>query len=63
MMDSYSRALFLCRQLRRVEYPPLADYVDALFHQQNGDSSQMDMYWAKVQAVKDKYPKPVKEAT
>lgn len=39
------------------EYPPLTELADALYHQQNGDDSKMTAYLAKVDAVKQKYPK------
>jgi len=39
---------------RRAEYPPLAEQLDAMW---KGGQAQTDML-AKIQAVKDKYPKP-----
>ena len=42
---------------RMREYPPLTELADALYHQQNGDDSKMTAYLAKVEAVKQKYPK------
>lgn len=42
---------------RQVEYPPLSELADALYHQQNGDDTKMTAYLAKVEAVKQKYPK------
>lgn len=42
---------------RQREYPPLTELADALYHQQNGDDSKMTAYLAKVEAVKQKYPK------
>lgn len=42
---------------RQPEYPPLTDLADALYHQQNGDDTKMTAYLAKVEAVKQKYPK------
>jgi hypothetical protein len=39
---------------RRVEYPPLAEQLDAFW---KGGQAQADML-AKIQAVKNKYPKP-----
>lgn len=41
---------------RIVEYPPLTEFVDAYYHQQKGDVSFMTAYFAKVEAVKIKYP-------
>lgn len=40
--------------LRRAEYPPIADYVDGIV---KGDQAQIDAYIAACLAVKEKYPK------
>lgn len=40
---------------RQAEYPPAADYLDAVV---KGDQEQIDAYIAACQAVKTKYPKP-----
>jgi len=40
---------------RQAEYPPAADYLDAIV---KGDQAQIDAYIAACQAVKTKYPKP-----
>jgi hypothetical protein len=40
---------------RANEYPPAADYLDAVV---KGDQEQIDDYIAACQAVKTKYPKP-----
>jgi hypothetical protein len=40
---------------RQREYPPAADYLDAVV---KGDQAQIDAYIAACQAVKTKYPKP-----
>lgn len=45
--------------LRAPEYPPLVDLADALYWQSKGDSSLMEVYLAKCEAVKLKYPKPL----
>jgi hypothetical protein len=42
---------------RQPEYPPLADLADAIYWQNEGDSSKMTAYIAAVEAVKVKYPK------
>ena len=39
------------------EYPPLTDLADALYHQSKGDETKLTAYLAKVEAVKQKYPK------
>lgn len=42
---------------RAPEYPPLADFADAYYWAQQGDDTKMNEYLAKIQAIKDKYPK------
>ena len=41
-------------QKRAAEYPPMADYLDAVV---KGDQAQIDAYIAACLAVKAKYPK------
>jgi hypothetical protein len=48
----------LYQRKRQPEYPPLGELADAIYWQNNGDDTKMTAYLAKVQAVKDKYPKP-----
>ena len=43
---------------RQPEYPALADLADALYWSNQGDNTKLDEYYAKVGAVKAKYPKP-----
>lgn len=45
------------RQFRKLEYPELADFADAYYWAQQGDNTKMDEYLAKIQAIKEKYPK------
>ena len=40
------------KKLRAAEYPPFDDQLDMIFHE------GIDAWKAKIQAVKDKYPKP-----
>lgn len=44
-------------QLRRAEYPSLADLADALYWQAQGDDSKMSDYLARCAAVKVRFPK------
>ena len=45
-------------QLFRVEeYPPLSEFVDAMYWQTKGDNTKMTAYLAAVDAVKAKHPK------
>lgn len=44
--------------LRAAEYPPMADYLDAVV---KGDQAQIDKYIADCLAVKAMYPKPTAE--
>lgn len=43
------------RTRRAAEYPPMADYLDAVV---KADQAGIDAYIAACQAVKAKYPKP-----
>ena len=43
---------------RRRKYPSLADLADALYWSNQGNNTKLDEYYAKVSAVKTKYPKP-----
>ena len=43
--------------LRRNEYPPLSDLADAIYWQANGDNTKMANYLARVEMIKNKYPK------
>lgn len=45
------------QRLRKPEYPELADFADAYYWAQQGDNTKMDEYLAKIQAIKEKYPK------
>lgn len=42
---------------RRMNYPPIVEFVDAYYWSQNGDNSKMQEYLAKVTEIKNKYPK------
>lgn len=44
--------------LRMREYPPLADFADAMYWAEQGDKEKLAAYLVKVDAVKQKYPKP-----
>lgn len=44
--------------LRKAAYPPLADFADAYFWQQQGDDTKMQLYLARIDEVKARYPKP-----
>jgi hypothetical protein len=43
--------------LRKDQYPDLNELADAVYHQSQGNNAPMEAYVAKVQAVKDQYPK------
>ena len=43
------------RRKRALEYPPMADYLDAVV---KGDTTQMQQYVVACLAVKAKFPKP-----
>ncbi len=40
------------------EYPPVTELADAFYHNEKGNSGPLETYIAKVQAIKEKYPKP-----
>lgn len=42
---------------RSIEYPSLADFADAYYWMQKGQTDLMDEYVAKCDAVKNKFPK------
>ena len=42
---------------RKVEYPPLEDFADAMYWNSKGDDSKLTAYYAACEAVKTKYPK------
>jgi hypothetical protein len=42
---------------RQGEYPPLADFADAMYWSSKGDDSKLTSYYEKCDAVKTKYPK------
>jgi hypothetical protein len=44
-------------KLRREEYPGLAEFADAFYWQQRGDSKRMEEWLKKCDSVKSKYPK------
>lgn len=44
---------------RRMAYPPLSEFADAMYWYAKGDSSKLDAYNAQVAAVKEQFPKPV----
>tara|TARA_B100002019_G_scaffold45607_1_gene38307 strand:- start:676 stop:834 length:159 start_codon:yes stop_codon:yes gene_type:complete len=46
------------QQLRKLEYPSLADFADAYYWLHKGDGTKMDAYIAACNSVKIKYPKP-----
>ena len=45
------------KQCRAEEYPPLGEFVDAYYWKQRGDPEPMLDYLARVEEVKQKYPK------
>jgi hypothetical protein len=45
------------QRLRQPAYPPMSDYLDAIYWQSKGDNSKMEVYLAAVDAVKQRFPK------
>lgn len=56
--DASGLIKFEYRQLRAPEYPPLTELADAIYWNEQGDSSKLEAYVADCEAVKEKYPKP-----
>jgi hypothetical protein len=46
------------KEKRMFKYPPMTQYLDAVYWQSQGDDSKMTEYLAAVAAVKERYPKP-----
>ena len=42
---------------RRNEYPPVADLADALYWKEKGDVSKWHAYVAKIDVIKQQYPR------
>lgn len=40
------------------EYPSVLDFFDAYYWEKKGDPSKMEAYIAKIDSIKQKYPKP-----
>lgn len=49
---------FETQAARYAGYPSLGDFADAMYWQSKGDNSKLNDYFAKCEAVKQKYPKP-----
>jgi hypothetical protein len=47
---------------RVLDYPPLADFADAFYWQQQGDDTKMTAYLKRIEAVKQRHPKPEPDA-
>lgn len=45
-------------QKRAAEYPPVTEFIDAMYWNSLGDPTKLEAYNAKCAAVKAKYPKP-----
>lgn len=45
------------QEQRRMAYPPLSEFADAMYWQAQGDDSKMQAYMAAVDAVKAQFPK------
>jgi hypothetical protein len=58
--QDYDYLLAKCHELRMSEYPSLGDQADAAFKARQGDSSQQLAIDTLIEAVKAKYPKPIK---
>lgn len=46
------------RERRRKDYPHLGDFADAMYWAERGDRSKLDAYFARIDEIKARYPKP-----
>lgn len=47
------------RERRRAEYPPLADFADAIYWAERGEPGRLQEYFEAIDQVKQKYPKVI----
>lgn len=45
------------RKLRKSAYPPIEEFIDAMYHNEKGNPVPLQEYWAKCEAVKSNIPK------
>lgn len=45
------------KEKRKSEYPPIEDFIDAMYWDNMGDPAPLEAYMEKVTYVKNKYPK------
>lgn len=57
-LEHQEKLKFAYREQRAAAYPPLSELADALYWQTMGDSTKMEAYIAKVEEVKQRFPKP-----
>lgn len=57
---NYNWLLSECHRKRQAEYPPISELGDALYWKENGNESKYIEYIGKCDAVKKKYPLPIK---
>ncbi|CAB4122268.1 hypothetical protein UFOVP36_2 [uncultured Caudovirales phage] len=55
--DGGYKDIVIYQEQRAVEYPPMADFADALYWKDKGVNGPWDAYVAACDAVKAKYPK------
>ena len=56
LQNEYEAASY--QRNRQPKYPPIVDFIDAMYWASNGDTTKLDTYYAACTAVKNKYPKP-----
>lgn len=56
--DQVQQAAMQVQARRYAEYPPLADFADAMYWDSRGNPSKLTDYFNKCEAVKAKHPKP-----
>jgi len=58
LSQDYNWLLEQCHAQRRAAYPPLADFADALYWKEQGDSSKLESYLKACEEVKKRFPLP-----
>lgn len=61
--NSYKNQVLDYKQIRAQSYPPIGDQLDALYWARNGDTSQLEVIDAKINEVKETYPKDMSSMT
>jgi DNA repair exonuclease SbcCD ATPase subunit len=61
--ETYKNQSLDYKAIRSQSYPPVGDQLDALYWARNGDTSQLEVIDAKINEVKETYPKDMASMT